>query len=418
MNKKTKTAAFLAAPKTLISTMVILGLSSQVAMAAPSSVESLESRIADLEQRLTDAKTASDVEFKVGGYIKLDAVAINAAEGDQNGNIVDTFYVPGATPVASGSTDGNEWDSHFSAQESRVWINAKKALDNGDKLSGHIQIDFFSLGATGGDERVSNSYAPRLRHAFIKYNNLLFGQTWSNAMHLHALPDGLDFAPLADGRVFVRQAMVKWSPTDSFSISLENNSTTITPFGGGSRITADDGYVPDVIAKWSPKVSWGSFSIAGIARRLSYNDTANDTETNAYGVTLGSKIKIGQKDDLRLGLIWGDGMGRYLGLNSGNDAVLDSNGDLQTIEQLGARIAYRHFWNEKLRSTIGYSVLSTDNSAALTGTGVTKESSSALVNLIYQATPGLQLGAEFMHAEREIESGADGDQDRVHFVAK
>lgn len=236
-------------------------------------------------------------------------------------------------------------------------------------------------------------------------------------MHLHALPEGVDFAPLADGRVFVRQALVRWSPTSEISLALENPSTTITPYGGGGRIVADDGAIPDAIVKWSPKVSWGSFSIAGMARQLSYNDNAKDTDTSAYGVSLGSKIKVGD-DDIRLGLIWGEGMGRYLGLNSSNDAVLDADGKLKTIQQVGGRIAYRHFWSQKLRSTVGYSVLTTDNDTSLTGTGVTATHSSYLVNLMYTVEPGFTVGAEYMYAERENETGATGDQSRIHFAAK
>lgn len=394
MNIKTRMTKGLRTSKTLAAAMISFSLISQGAMAD------------------TDATS-----IKVGGYVKLDAIAINAAQGDQDGHIVDSFYVPGATPISSSSTDGNTWDSHFTAQETRFWMSADKTFENGNKISGRIELDFYSLGATGGDERVSNSYAPRLRHAYLKYNNFTAGQTWSTFMHLHALPEGVDFAPLADGRAFVRQALVRWSPTSEISLALENPSTTITPYGGGGRIVADDGLIPDAVVKWSPKVSWGSFSIAGMARQLSYNDNAKDTDTSAYGVSLGSKIKVGD-DDIRLGLIWGEGMGRYLGLNSSNDAVLDADGELQTIQQVGGRIAYRHLWSPKLRSTVGYSVLTTDNPTSLQGTSVTASHWSSLVNLMYTVEPGFTVGAEYMYAERENETGATGDQSRVHFAAK
>ena len=43
--------------------------------------------------------------IKIGGYVKMDGVAINASQGDQDGHIVDSFYVPGATPINSQATD-------------------------------------------------------------------------------------------------------------------------------------------------------------------------------------------------------------------------------------------------------------------------------------------------------------------------
>lgn len=437
MNKNKRTPAFLRAPKTVASVLISCGLISQGVLADTSREESLESRVLELEQRLTElteqqssseskleevevkmssAESASEFAVKVGGYVKLDVISINAAKGDQDGHVLDSFYVPGLTPVGT-SDDGSEWDTHLTAQESRFWVGANKTFDNGDKLGGKIELDFYSLADTGGNERVSNSYSPRLRQAYLTYNNFLAGQTWSTFMHLHALPEGVDFAPLADARVFVRQAMVRWSPGAGISLALENPSTTITPYEGGDRIVADDGAIPDVVVKWAPSVSWGSFSIAGIARQLSYNDKENDTEATAYGVSLGSKIQFGE-DDLRLGLVWGDGMGRYLGLNSGNDAVLDASGELETIEQMGIRLAYRHFWSPKWRSTIGYSVLETDNPTSLTGTGVTSETRSALANVMYTVLPKFTVMAEYMYAEREIESGDSGDQSRIHFAAK
>jgi hypothetical protein len=393
-NKKISMTKGLKTSKTLVAVMISIGLISQGAMA-----------------------DTGAISINVGGYIKVDAIAINAAQGDQDGHLVDSFYVPAATPISSSSTDGNTWDSHFTAQESRFWVSANKTLENGNKLSGRIELDFYSLGDTGGNEQVSNSYAPRLRHAYLKYNNFTAGQTWSTFMHLHALPEAADFAPLADSRAFVRQALVRWSPTSAISIALENPSTTITPYGGGARIVADDGAIPDAIIKWSPKVSWGSFSIAAMARQLSYNDNAKDTDAGAYGVSLGSKIKVGE-DDIRLGLVWGNGMGRYLGLNSSNDAILDSNGELQTIKQVGGRIAYRHFWSPKLRSTLGYSVLTTDNLASLQGTTVTASHWSSIVNLMYSVDSDFTVGAEYMYAERENETGSTGDQNRIHFSAK
>ncbi|TMP26646.1 porin, partial [Pseudoalteromonas rubra] len=39
-------------------------------------------------------------------------------------------------------------------------------------------------------------------------------------------------------------------------------------------------------------------------------------------------------------------------------------------------------------------------------------------NLLYSPVKKLTFGVEFKHAERETESGADGDLDRLQFSAK
>jgi hypothetical protein len=80
--------------------------------------------------------------------------------------------------------------------------------------------------------------------------------------------------------------------------------------------------------------------------------------------------------------------------------------------------SYRHLWNAKWRSnfTLGYADV--DNDANLTGTNVTSDASSVHVNLIYSPQPKLDFGIELMYANREVESGADGDLTRLQFSAK
>ena len=86
----------------------------------------------------------------------------------------------------------------------------------------------------GGNERVSNSYNPRLRHAFFTYGKWLFGQTWSTFQDVGALPESVDFLAASDGIVFERQPMVRYSSA-GWQFAIENPETTITPFGGGGK---------------------------------------------------------------------------------------------------------------------------------------------------------------------------------------
>ena len=65
-----------------------------------------------------------------------------------------------------------------------------------------------------------------------------------------------------------------------------------------------------------------------------------------------------------------------------------------------------------------YSAFSADNDIALTGSGVTKDTASARINLMYSPSKELTFGAEYARAEREVENGADGDMDRIQFTAK
>ena len=127
---------------------------------------------------------------------------------------------------------------------------------------------------------------------------------------------------------------------------------------------------------------------------------------------------IGERDDLRWMASIGKGLGRYIGLNTANGAVLDADGNLHAIDSSGIFGSYRHFWSDKWRSNLTLGYLTVDNDVELTGTGVTSEAKSMHLNLIYSPQPRMDFGIEFLLANREVESGADGDLTRVQFSAK
>jgi len=272
-----------------------------------------------------------------------------------------------------------------------------------------------------GDERISNSYSPRVRHAFLTYNKWLFGQTWMTFFNVAALPENLDFVGPAESTIFGRQAQIRYT-SGNWQMSIENPETTVTPYGGGARIVADDNHVPDVVVRYNLKGDWGSFAAAGMVRQLRYEGPSGgmqiDDATTSFALSLSGVFNFSNKDDFRWMASWGDGIGRYIGLNTSNGAVIDANGNLKAIEQIGVFGSYRHLWNDKWRSNLTVGYLSIDNDTALTGTGATKDAMSYHVNAIYSPVPKLDFGLEYIYAEREVESGNDGSMSRFQFSAK
>lgn len=414
-----------------LSAAAVLSLPVPFAAADAHKVSQLEARVAELEalvNALVDEKSSppapaaapapkadSTHSYKFGGYVKADAIWSDYSAGDlAPGSAGTQFYIPATIPVGTGSGEGP--DADWQARETRLNFASNHSLPSGDKLSTFIEMDFFL--SPGGDERVSNSFNPRVRHAFIKYNNWLFGQTWSTFQDVGALAENLDFVGPSEGTTFVRQAMIRYT-NGPWEFALENPETTITPFGGGARIVTDDGTLPDMAARYTAKISNGYIKIAGLLRQLNYDfGTAGDDSEMAYGLSVSGKHNFGQ-DDLRwMGTI-GSGTGRYLGLNTSNGAVLDAAGNLKAIDQFGGFVSYRHFWNDpKWRSNFTFSYLSNDNDVSLTGGGVTKDVYSLHANLLYEPVPKLLVGGEIMYAEREVESGLDGDMTRFLFSAK
>jgi hypothetical protein len=59
-----------------------------------------------------------------------------------------------------------------------------------------------------------------------------------------------------------------------------------------------------------------------------------------------------------------------------------------------------------------------DNDRKYVGGGANKSSDSIGVNLFYSPFAKLDLGVEYRHANREVESGTDGTLDRIQFTTK
>lgn len=345
-----------------------------------------------------------------GGFVKLDAM-VSSSDGEIAALGRD-FYVPSLTPI--GGDTATRFDMH--ARQSRFFFSTATELEGGDKITGHLEFDFMTSN-NGNDERTTNGYSPVLRHAFIKYNNWTLGQTWSNFMDVASLPDTLDFVGNPDAAVFIRQAQVRYTQ-GNFSFSVENPESTITPYRAGGRITTDDNAMPDFTASYNLKTDWGVVKVAGLLRQIAIDDGVYDDQITSYGLSVSTKIDLASKDDIRITVNTGKGLGRYVGLNTVNGAVLDANGKLKSIDVTAFSVAYRHLWSDQWRSTFLYSTLMADNNTDLTGLGVTKTTQSYSANLLYQANKKLMVGVEYKFANREVESGLDGDMNRVQFSAK
>lgn len=296
-----------------------------------------------------EIKISDEDKITFGGYIKVDARYV---DGDV---AYRPFWIGAGAPLA-------ESKSQFNINAAETRFNMK--YNHGDVM-GYIEMDF--LGG-GGNEIISNSHKPRLRHAFIKYKNILAGQTWSTFMNTSAIAETADFAGATVGLVFIRQGQVRYT-MGNFQVAIEN------PESWGGDPTEDS--VPDVVARYNVKGDWGSVSFSALARQL--NTTLGNSES-AFAASIAGRIKTGGKDDVRFQFHKGE-LGRYVGVAFAPDLVGEEVED--TTSYL---VAYRHFWNESLRSTVLYGKATSD----LTD----RDRSQWSVNLFKNLTKELAVGGE------------------------
>jgi hypothetical protein len=359
--------------------------------------------------------------YKFGGYAKFDSMFSDYSDGTPDGNsLMRQFYYAPQIPVGNGSAD-SDGTIDFQARESRLNFRVDTTTDGGSKVTAFIEMDFFTH--SDGNEVVSNSYSPRLRHAFIKYDNWTFGQTWSTFQDVVALPEALDFVGPAESTTFIRQAMIRYT-TGNLELAVENPQTFVgTNSVTGVSAQRDLSTVPDLIARYTFKMDGGSYvKLAGLVRSLKIQDTTgsgSQADETGWGVSASSKIAFDNGDDLRVMVNFGDGIGRYVGLGFVTDGYIDqTTGEIETAESLSWFVAYRHNWDDTWRSNIMYGTNSIDYTDDVQAATFSDNASSVHVNLIKKVLPKLDIGGEVIFGERELVNGTDGDFTRFMLSAK
>ncbi|MFV7772297.1 hypothetical protein [Shewanella marisflavi] len=322
------------------------------------------------------AITAHATNIEVGGFLKA-----NARYVDGNIAFQDSWSGGGRVVQAAKRTQ-------FSAQESR--FNVKL---NHEQIFGFAEIDF--VGSHQGNPIISNSYAPRLRHAFIQYQGITAGQTWSTLINTSSFAETADLGGPLVGQAMVRQAQFRFS-TAHWQFALENPYTygTSSPDNQGQTqwIDTSNDYLPDAIIRYNLEGDWGNVSLSSLIRYLD----PDGSQQWGGGLSMGAKLFTYARDDLRLQLHYGN-LGRYVGTDAAKDIF---NGEIET--SLSGMFAYRHFWTEHSRSTLFYGRTTTEVEQT--------DRHHWGINLFTDLTPGLSVGIELGRYEIEDASSEAAGQ--------
>lgn len=350
--------------------------------------------------------------ISVGGFAKVDAIVSDYSKAPIRG-IGEDFFIP---PTINTSGNPSDPNLNLHAKETRFWLKSMTPTARGD-VSTYFEIDF--MASAQGNERTVNAYSPRLRHAYINAGRWTVGQTWSTFGDTASVPDYLDdLGPV--GVANGRQAQIRYTlPTEhgNWMFALENPETTLTPYGGGARIAADDSALPDMVVRRNWSGDWGVFSVAGLLRQLKIDSAGYDDSEFGSAIAFSGRFRIGEQDDFRWQINYGDAMGRYMGMNSFNVGALNASGEINLTSMYGGLAAYRHVWNDNMRSTLGVSFSHAENDTALGGFAVPESFESVHANFIWSPIERMSLGAEYIWGRRMDENGNDGKMNRLQLSA-
>jgi len=133
------------------------------------------------ESPLSSFKSKSGADINLYGFVRGDAnYIIEGANNDFNGV---------AKVGGTGTNDPASVKDKLlaTAKTTRLGLDFNTNVAGDNKLGGKVEVDF-----AGTNE------ALRIRHAYLTYNNWLFGQTTSNFLSNHA-PEMIDFATNVGG---------------------------------------------------------------------------------------------------------------------------------------------------------------------------------------------------------------------------
>ncbi|MBO1255119.1 hypothetical protein J3L16_05385 [Alteromonas sp. 5E99-2] len=361
-----------------LTTLILLG-TSLLSFNALSAIELLDK-----------SKNLPDTHVSVSGYLKVDARHVNGDVGYQDYWVAN---IPGGEAIETSTTA-------FNFRESRLGIKGSHK-----DVSGYVEIDFYG---GGGNEIVSNSTTPRIRHLFIEYKNWKVGQTWTTFMPLAAIPETLDFGGPHVGEAFIRQTLIRYT-NGPWQFAIENPETNGDGDNGFSSsavgLTGTDAdpdeSIPDFIGRYNHDAKWGRLTFATLFRII---DQGGLDET-AFGFNVSGKIKTFKKDDLRFQINHGD-LGRYVSAGLTPDIVVNPTTNETEVETTTAfTISYRHFWTETMRTTAFYGSGQTDI--------LDRKRNHWGINLIEDITPYLNIGAEF--GNYSVDDAAIEDIDSNYF---
>ncbi|GLQ62238.1 hypothetical protein [Gluconobacter cerinus] len=316
------------------------------------------------------------VTLMLGGFVDMAAVLENRHVASGTFNYWQDMPYPNEPRYHTNNFEG-------SARYSRLSLLARGNINSEATISGFFESDF-GAGAVTTDPYESNSYAFRMRQAYLAYDDnkagwhFLGGQAWSLltpgrigiVARQESLPETIEASMLA-GQTWARQWQVRvvkdfmdhrlWAgfsienpatlyDTTGFAntngtVSLPNgNTATIGENGVGlTNDTANfsNEIAPDLIGKLAYDPSWGHYEVEGILHfphdRVTINHTGHNNTAIAGGAG-GSLILpiISGKLEFRAAGLAGWGINRY-GSVLLPDATLNAKGDPEPLFGLQAQ---------------------------------------------------------------------------------
>jgi hypothetical protein len=321
--------------------------------------------------------SVAGVKVTLGGFIAAESVYRTHNQVADMGSIFNSIPYP-FSPLY------REHEFHASARGTRLSLLAEGKIDPAQSLAAYVESDFLGV-ATNANYIETNNWAPRLRQAFLSYDNtdrgfhFLAGQAWSlltqNKVGIvprqENAPLSIDYFNVV-GFDYTRNWQIRFvadfHKTFWFGVSVENpavltaagnipasvngnlvnfSNTGTGGFLNGVNVSTDQ--APDIIVKAALDPGWGHYEVFGIQRFFTDSTfCASSVPTGcvintidrktSYGTGVGGSVLlpvVPKYLDLQASFMYGRGIGRY-GSGQLPDVTIAADGSLAPITALHA----------------------------------------------------------------------------------
>jgi len=379
----------------------------------------------EVDTRVTGVEVDSDdpafrlQSMEMSGFAQLDMIY----DFDRVAPGTEATLVPSTIPYTPGEF-GDDGNYIFSIKQSRVALESSAETSLGDARA-WIEYDLFGTGSDAG----RNAF--NLRHAWFELGRWGAGQTWSNFMDISTWPNVTDWwGPSA--MVLNRNPQLRYTMPlgdDSLAIALEQQNGSfnvgvleeVAP--GLSDIIVAKTDAPDLTAHYRMERDWGHLQLAGVLRHLSLESRTTelaeaDTESETgWGLHLSGILNTVGRDQLKFGVVHGEGIASFINDGGGSNIVPDISGGRLVAEpspSTGYMLYYDHYWPGAWSSSIGYALNDIDTTILQSASEI-ERIHYASTNLLYTPTPWFMAGLEALWGKRDNVDGTSGEDFRLQF---
>ncbi|KAF1025743.1 MAG: hypothetical protein GAK29_01713 [Acinetobacter bereziniae] len=354
-------------------------------------------RLVESKVESAPASSSAGLKSKSGANINIYGLV----RGDAN------YIIEGADDDFNkvNATTGEAKDKlRATAKTTRIGLDFNTPVGDA-KVGGKVEVDFAGKGA---NENL------RIRHAYLTYNNWLFGQTTSNFLSSHA-PEMINFATnLGGGATRIPQVRYAYNlaPTTKLLVAAEEGNST------GVTGTAIKYSLPVLTGKVTQSYAGGNGNASARVLVENYKDNNVGKDKTGWGIGVGTDFKVADPLKLFADASYVVGNSNYL--YGSNNAYSVVNGDIEQNEFTALQVGGTYKILPNLRSTLAYGALFADNGSdfAKANQSANEKVQQAWVNVIYSPAKPIDLGIEYINGKRETFAGQSYKDNRVGLMAK